>query len=284
MHIGLWPSSHTLDPLGWLANFDESERPYALNLLNVFLYYNEDLVDALLRSSVQQLTTYVVRTSSPLSEARSQWRRFRRDVLITYVEGENPNATDSGRTFARKARQVLGIDEEQIGSPAETLSKLIQGYRGPVLLLDDFVGSGNQVVNTWRNRYPLENGKEYSFEMASGSGVRIFCVPLIATSDAVEALPHRCTGLSINPAHVLDTRYSLIATDSILWPDELKPTSREFLYGASERAGILNEPEVQWDGFHGLGLGLAFSDSVPDATIPLYYWERQGWTPLIRRS
>ena len=284
MHIGLWPLSHTLDPRGWLRNFDESERPYALNLLNVFLYFNENLMNALLRSAVQQLTLHVTTQSSTLNDARKEWNKFHRNVLVTYIESENPSATDSGRVFARRARQVLGIEEQQIGSPVETLTKLAENYPGPVLLLDDFIGSGNQMVNTWRHRYCLGSSEQYSFEMASDCGRSIFCVPLIATTLGVDALARRCNGLRVVPAHILDGRYSLVATDSILWPDELKSTSKEFLYSASERAGILAESGVQWEGFHGLGLGLAFSDSVPDATIPLYYWERPGWNALIRRS
>ena len=284
MHIGLWPSSYTLDPRGWLGNFDESERPYALNLLNVFLYFNENLMNALLRSAVQQLTPHVTTQSSTLNEAREKWNEFHKNVLVTYIEGEDPSATDSGRVFARRARQILGIEQEQIGSPVEILSKLTEGYPGPVLLLDDFIGSGNQMVNTWRRRYCLEGSAKYSFEMASDCGKDIFCVPLIATTLGVEVLSQRCSGLRVVPAHVLDGRYSLVATDSILWPEKLKPASKEFLYSASERSGILNEPGIHWEGFHSLGLGLAFSNSVPDATIPLYYWERPGWNALIRRS
>ena len=284
INTGLWPATHTFDHRGWLDNFMASERPYALNLVNVFLYYNEDLINALLRSAVRRLTTCVVTPGSNLTEASEQWSLFRRNVLVTYVEGENPNATDSGRVFARKARQVLGIEEHQIGSPEEILSRLVQDHPGPVLLLDDFIGSGNQMLNTWRHHYCVAEGEVYSFEIASSRDTSIFCVPLVSTSFGVNALARNCNGLTVKPAHILDERYSLVASDSILWPDELKPNSNEFLHAASKRAGILHEPSTQWDGFQGLGLALAFSHAVPDATIPLYYWERPGWNPFVRRN
>ena len=284
MHTGLWPASHTFDPRGWLANFEENERPHALNLVNVFLYYNEDLIHALLSSAVRRLTTSAITPGSPLNEAREQWMQFCRNALVTYVEGENPNVTDSGRVFARKARQILGIDEQRIGSPEETLARLARDQAGPVLVLDDFIGSGNQMLNTWRHRYCVAGGEEHSFQMASDRGIKIFCVPLVATNVGVNALSRNCNGLIVSPAHVLDERYSLVAADSILWPDALKHTAIDFLYSASGRAGIFDEPSIQWDGFQSLGLGLAFSHSVPDATLPLYYWERPGWNPLVRRN
>jgi hypothetical protein len=39
-----------------------------------------------------------------------------------------------------------------------------------------------------------------------------------------------------------------------------------------------------WQGFHKLGLALAFQHCVPDATLPLFYWEHNEWHPLIRRT
>jgi hypothetical protein len=39
-----------------------------------------------------------------------------------------------------------------------------------------------------------------------------------------------------------------------------------------------------WQGFHCLGLSLAFYDSVPDATLPIFYWEENGWNPLIKKT
>ena len=85
------------------------------------------------------------------------------------------------------------------------------------------------------------------------------------------------------PAHVLDDEYSLISERSRLWPATLEAGAHEFLFEASRRAGIVDELGSNWAGFENLALPLAFFHCVPDATLPLYFWERNGWSPLIRR-
>ena len=94
-----------MDPERWLGNFLDEERPFALKL-NVFLYYNDLLVDALFHRAVHELSSGITAVSS--SEAATQWQSFLRNLRVTYVEGEKPNPTDSGLLFARKASANFG--------------------------------------------------------------------------------------------------------------------------------------------------------------------------------
>ena len=282
--ISVWPERQSLDPHAWLTNFSASEQPFALNLLNVFLYYNERLVDALFIRAVQQLSTNITKSSTSLTEANEQWQLFLESVWVTYVEGEDPSPTDSGLVFARKARQVLGIDQRRIVEPVQALAERLRKPECPILFVDDFVGSGRQMKVTWHRQYPSGNGRTHTFATKSEDGADIFYVPIVSTAYGLEALASCCPDLKVHPVHILDARYSLANPDSILWPDALRPDASNFLLEASRRAGILDELEEGWMGFHNLALALAFSHSVPDATLPLYFWDRPGWAPLIRRT
>ena len=284
MDTSVWPASEALDPRGWLDNFPGTERRFALNLLNVFLYYNEQLVDALFRRAVLQLSRRLTEAAQSTIQANVQWRTFISQVLVTYVEGETPNPSDSGYVFARKARQILGIQEDQIVAPDEALTLHVRNPMRPILLVDDFIGSGNQTRNAWSRLYPMPDGTDYSFRCASAQGAHVVYVPIMSTASGLAMLESSCPGLHIRPAHILDSQYSLTSPDSILWPVELKPHADDFLRSASDRAGIIANSEVTWDGFQSLALALAFYHCVPDATIPLYYWEQSGWIPLIRRT
>ena len=281
--VGIWPTRDRLDPYGWLENFVEHERPFALNLLNVFLFYNDALTDALFRSAIQQIGTRAVVGSGSIDDANHEWQAFLRSVRITYVEGEQPNPTDSGYVFARKARQVAGIDESQITHPVNVLAEHASGASHPILLVDDFVGSGRQMEATWHREYTISNSMTASFKTLAENGETIYYVPLVSTEYGMERLAQNCRGLTVSPAHVLDRHYSLVDPDSIMWPEPLRPQAFDFISSASERAGIKDQYGAHWAGFHGLALSLAFAHSVPDATLPLYYWEHNGWKPLVRR-
>lgn len=282
--IGVWPIRRQMDPYNWLGNFRDDERPFAFNLLNVFLYYNEQLVDALFYGAVQGLSARIVSSATSSEEAKGKWRNFLDTVRVSYVQGENPNPTDSGLLFARKARQILGIDEGHIVEPAHALAYLSENPDSSLMLVDDFVGSGNQMIETWQRSYRLTGEHSHSFAAAARRGADIFYVPIIATKNGLTAIENRCIGSKVRPAHILDERYSLISPYSILWPDTLKPEASPFLFNASRRAGIVDEYEHGWKGFHDLALALAFHHSVPDATLPLFFWEKNGWAPLISRT
>ena len=283
MDIGIWPVRQDMDPYAWLKNFTTDERPFAFNLLNVFLYYEDRLVNALLGATVQRLSTQISQSATSLTEAQEIWHEFLSSTYITYVQGEDPNPTDSGLVFARKARQVLGISEERITEPQRALTALLQNPHSSLILLDDFVGSGNQMIETWHRTHTLTVGQTESLAMAARNGRSIYFAPIIATKYGLGRIRRECPGLDVRPAHVLDEQYSLTAANCILWPDLLKPDATSFLLHASQRAGIVDEYDYGWKGFHDLALGLAFSGSVPDATLPLFFWNRNGWAPLISR-
>ena len=152
----------------------------------------------------------------------------------------------------------------------------------PVLLVDDFVGSGQQTTICWHRQYstgPVSGG---SFSTAPAHREGVYYIPPITTHDGLVKITADCPGLTMLPAHVLGEDYSLTSPKCRLWPDGLKADASRFLKDVSQRAGIVDELGPNWDGFGNLALPLAFYHCVPDATLPLYYWDRNGWTPLVR--
>jgi hypothetical protein len=280
--VQLWPLRLKLDPERWLRNFLPEERLYATQLLNAFLYFSEDITSQLFEAAVRSLSLLPAFPHRLFLQAQSQWRAFLDTALFTQITGERPNPTDSGYTFLRMARQQLNIGQNQMMTPAETADLLLTSGPRPVVFVDDFVGSGRQCVETWKREMELPNGNKISFEVLSTVySMSFYYCPLISTSQGYQRLHSECPGLHIACAHVLDSRYSTFSPDSIIWPDSLRPGAEEFIFTASQRAGI---PSYKWRGFADLGLALAFAHCVPDATLPLFYWDENGWQPLIRRT
>lgn len=274
-----------MDPQGWLGNFTDEELPYAMVLLDSFLFYSESLVEAMFLSAVQSISAEVVEEATSIAHAKALWSSFIARLRVTLVEGETPNPTDSGYLFTRMARQVLGIDQSQIVEPDEALSNVRRDPSLVVLFVDDFVGSGNQMAHTWVRRYASSGSGEASFAQLAGSGSGTFYyVPVVAVTAGMRMLDTNCASLRVRPAHILDEAYSLTHPDCFLWPDPLKTTARDVLYKASKRAGIVDSSEYGWEGFCDLALPLGFWHSVPDATLPLFFWDEGSWVPLVRST
>lgn len=282
--IQLWPIRAHLDPYRWLENFRATERPYALNILNVFLYLSHPIMDAMFRATVHSLSANLSVQAPSLANAKALWNRYLSTVNVTYVQGEQPRPTDSGLVFARKARQVLNISEDQITEPRRALRNLVHSASTPIMFVDDFVGSGNQMVETWRRKYPVDSGYETSFSDVAHRDTNVVYVPLVATQSGLAALNEHCPHLTVRPAHTIDSHYSLLSAHSVLWPDELRHDAADVIYNASIRAGIVENYTYGWKGFHDLALAIAFEHSIPDATLPIIFWEGNGWYPLRRKT
>lgn len=149
VEVRLWPLTHRLSPKRWLSNFRPDEMNHAISLLNAFLYFDKILVDQLLLGAFHGLSRLFCGTGTSYLSAQSKWGDFLDSVIVTGVQGEHPNPTDSGYTFLRMARQVLGIPEERILEPQKVITTLLERKPCPVVFLDDFVGSGNQFISTW---------------------------------------------------------------------------------------------------------------------------------------
>jgi hypothetical protein len=280
--VQLWPILSRVNPELWLTNFRENELEHAVQLLNGFLYYSNVLVEELFKSAFQRLSTKIGCLQKPYAQALAHWDSFRRNLIVTYVTGETPSETDSGFIFARMARQALGISEKQIMSPLHVLETLMAEGPRPVVFVDDFVGSGNQCADTWGREVNVANGTTSSFAKYSATtGGAFYYCPIVCTDLGRQVIGDRCPGLQLWPAHYLSTRYSAISSDSLIWPERLWPSALDFLMSVSKRAGI---PDDQWAGFNDLALTLAFEHCVPDATLPIFYSERNGWHPLVRRT
>jgi hypothetical protein len=283
--VHLWPLRKNLNPELWLSNFHDDEAEYAVHLLNNFLYFSDQLINQLFITAFQLLSNRLRRRKDSFLIAQASWGSFVDNLIITPVTGEIPNISDSGFSFARKARQQLGIREEQLLSQEDCLRALVDGGPRPVIFVDDFVGSGNQFIETWKRRIRVRESLSIDFrEISSTHGTQFFYCPLFCTQYGFEIIQSQCPSVIINPAHILTEKYSALNKD--YWPERLRDKSRDFLYVSSQRAGIPdNNGDVDdWRGFHKLGLSVAFGDSVPDATLPLFYWQLNGWNPLIKRT
>lgn len=282
----LWPGTASIAPKPWLDNFRRHEQVFARNLLSHFLYFSEPLVERLFAQSFLNLSRELREVGAPYPLVLEKWRSFCDDLVITLVQGEEPNPTDSGFLFARKARQVLGVPEERVVTPEVALQKAMSGQTNNIVFVDDFVGSGNQFVTTWNRAFGTGKTR-HSFKsvMAGAQGRRVFYCNAISTERGVSRIKTQCPGVVISTAHTLPEAYNWLSPSSALWAAPLLSDGPEIIRQASLRAGIPDRIGAvdDWRGYQELGLGLAFQHSVPDATLPLFYWEQNGWHPLVRR-
>lgn len=272
----VWTIEPAIKPDLWLSNFTKAELPYAENLLSNFFFYNAKMCKSMLQSAFQDISLYLPGVN--VEQRVKSWDDLCKNAIFSTIDIDESNLTASGHLMCRKARQVLGIPEERFYKKEDALQRMYAGASKIIVFIDDFIGSGLQFTDTWTSPY-MDKGKAMSYaEISAREGYQAYYLTLMATQYGLGEIAKSCSNIKIIAANVLDDRYSTISTSSILWPENLKSGAEEFIQNASNRAGIKN-----WKGFHNLALTVAFEHSVPDATLPLFYWNENGWKPLIER-
>lgn len=278
--FAVWPIFSELNTDSWLTNFESAERPIAERLLTSFIYFNEQMTDALLKAAIQKFYGLQRRKNSHNLRSASD---FVHNTAFVICEGERPNPTDSGHIFARKLRDRLLVPEHQILRPVDALKKRTE-FKWFVFI-DDFTGSGNQFITTWMSDHSIE-GSELSFAKFKAEPDQYFSYCCcIATALAVRNIKREAPIVTLSPAHTLCDDSSTLPPSSRFWDGYHMDDVLGTLHRVSERAGYQAEDGGQndWRGFHRLGLALAFNHGIPDASLPIFYSTRNDWKPLIAR-
>ena len=286
--IDLHAWDHTkIDPHAWLTNFRDDDVPLALTLLNCFSFYSDQLVDQLFYAAFQGLSNVSNDPWTAFSDARTAWTNFCQSSVVTLVQGEAPNPSDSGWYFARKARQILGFSEDQLRPPGEALKEILAGHTGAVIFVDDFVGSGEQFVRTWYREFEVAPNTQMTFDTASKARpeLKFFYCNAMTTTLGRDRIARDAPSVKISAGNIIPSDHSLVSADSVLWPNDLRIDGIAMVERVSKELGYQDTggDENDWKGFHQLGLGLAFEHSVPDASLPIFFSDRNGWKPLVKR-
>ncbi|VXC12591.1 conserved hypothetical protein [Arthrobacter sp. 9AX] len=275
----IWPMQPMdIDPAGWMSNFDEEDRPVAAALLESFVFFNDEMVSSLLRSALASIASH------PDFEAGiAAWEGFLDQVLVSFPTGEEPSPTDSGYHFVRKMRQ-FGFDEDRILDP-QGMANRIEHQQNSVslILVDDIIGSGDQLVASWNRDYPLRSGG-YTSLAAHWEEKKIDAVYVIApvvTWEAKRRLGEDLPFMRVRAAHTLGQEYSALSEHTLLVPGILRKQLKDVVIKYALRIGFSEDEAF---GHGRFGLNLAFGHSTPDLTLPLIWSTAEGWKPLRRRN
>lgn len=287
---GFWPPEPTLRPRAWLHNFPDQHRLAAAVLLDQFIYYADHLTDRLLRAAVAETLQFLSGRDISISTTLDAVKRYLQAAAISPVEGEAPSPADSGNLICRRIRNLFELPDAAIVAPAQAVERALSG--SSVILTDDFLGSGEQLVRHWRRSYPT-NGRQLSLEQAYA--VRPFQATylcLAATTYGLDRIRREGLPLRVCFAHELGAEYDIrnLANPNLLrWFPDVRRDVSALLDDWAPRLQL--DPYMRQDdfdryGFHSLGLTVGFEHSpCPDATLPIY-WAPSGtpdYVPLVVR-
>lgn len=274
----IWPTQDKIRPRAWLNNFEESDKGIASFLLDKFVFFSNHYTDRLLHKVYNDLVSHFEGTEE--ADLVSLFG----EIKVAPLEGEQPNPSDSGNLLCRKMRQNFHFPEANIVTPAQAVTIADNG--GFILFVDDFIGSGDQFLKTWRRDY-LDAYPKAFCHVSLESGPTYVVLALVCTESALRRINAELGHVSVFSCHTVDehssvfnlrdSKYTIAEIDAFLekYCDRLTP----------QEEYIRNDREFLKYGYHKLGLLLGFEHSVPDATLPIFWSTGTAdWSPLYERT
>jgi hypothetical protein len=263
----------------WLSNFKSSNDKYLASvILSFFCYYSKKMVNKLLNDSLGNVGYH-------FSKKRKYWKHnnFKSNTIYSFIPGETPNGSDSGFTFLRKLKREIGIPEEHLFDFDGLISYLKDNSSTPhhIVFVDDIIGSGFQCSKAMEI-LKKANCLKKDIDL-------ITYAPLIANKSGINKIQKETPELFLSPAHILNDEYNLLKPSCMCWQGskELYDAGKEMIFRTSEKVGIPNSDpagELDIKGFKSQGLALAFEHGAPDAILGFFYFDENGWKPLIKRQ
>ena len=268
--VGLWPQEQDLPYRRWLANFESNQQPAAAKLLDRLIYVNEHMAHDALASACQRLIRSFATggARNPLASVAAM-TSVHESIIVTPIRGEKPNPADSAYPYMRAARDQLGFRECQIEDDFAAAVDRASRSNGLVVLIDDIIGSGEQITHTIRG-----------LKSTSSPSCRLACLAAVVTSRAYRRLTSEYPELQVFAGHVLDVeRYGICS----LLPESEHSDIYDLLHHVAASLQLPSNVDPMY-GFKKFGLTLVFHNSIPDFSLPIF-WASCGsaWTPLKER-
>ncbi len=271
----------------WLAGFNggfcdsEVEKIYALYLLQHFIYFGQNEIAALLYALFRDHILYPIvqqcLDNDPLMDDTAIRQRISNAVTHLKIVPVG-QVSESAAMLSYRLRQEAVLPPESIRNMAELFEDLKAAGNGinHVLLMDDFLGTGNQLCDT----------HQADVIRLKAKGIRVEYVALVAMQKGLNKVKSGNLFDSIRAVIGLDESYSLTETPCLFLEDLGKhpPLSEQQCIDIVTHYGSKLVPGAP-TGYGDCGVMVGFNHNTQDNTLPIFWAKSQvpPWSPIFAR-
>ena len=183
---------------------------------------------------------------------------------------ESDPPTKSGPFVMRRLQRILQLNSAWMRWPWQATSDIVLQGVETILFVDDFLGSGHQFVDFF---------KQWKFDKQPAN-VKYFYAPVVAHQKGIDYLERYLPSLCVAPIEILGESHGFfsmkvwqrLGQGSISAAD-----AKEWYNDFCSRHSIISS------GYGDLALTFGFSHATPDNTLPILWNETTTWKPLLER-
>ena len=234
-------------------------------LLSEIKVYDEGLI----RSKMKEAFGIVTRSVRTTIEAGHLKRS---DILVSSLDD---SMAKSGPTYCRLFADENRIFYESVLS-LESLTRKLNGEQKALVLIDDFAGTGETLVDGLKRELEL-------LRHVNSFGVRIIVIAVAGFAHSRRHIERfiKQSGLDAD-VHFCDELGPEDQAFSEVSRAFADPNERERAKQAAEAMGMKVEPRDPL-GYRNTQALVVFYDSCPNNTLPIFWSQKGGWAPLFPR-
>lgn len=273
---GFWPQEQELPYRAWLSNFKcATDVAAAATILDRFVFINQNHASRAVSNGYTRFLGHIHDQRFTPQRTSSRILQLHEDTHFAAVRGESPNPAESGNAYMRVARETLDVSEDRIHELEEAIDVCAEGH--PLVLLDDFSGTANQIINTLASQ---DNSGRTLLQLINNQNVTVCCITAVMTCKAIQRLRDHAPRLLLFPGYIADVNH--YGLDALL-PKKKFPAVHRLLSDSASRFSAARVDPVR--GINSLGLLLGIHDRIPDASLPILWADGDDrWIPLKRRN
>lgn len=293
IEAGFWSKPKMNQLRSWLSNFNTPEGEYyAYKLLDNFVYYSEDDIITLLKYGLEErifkrfILNAELKTEFNLSA--SEINEIKKEFLsTTAILPLSDNPSSSGNLICRFLTTDLGFPEEQVLNGNRLDYKMLKKY-DRILIVDDFIGTADQLIEFWNyDKINIDGEEKSMYEIKDMLHNENFLVEFEYLCPVVTQLGYNRfvaddTGFR-NDLHI--TYCEMLSNDFIVFGSNSRYFNNEDVEKVKNYLlKICNESEISLLGHGGFNYAIAFHHSIPDCSLPLFYTQNQKWNYLFKNK
>lgn len=285
-----WSGLSKSDVVKWLDNFKEyskREQYIAHKLLVNLIYFSEDDVLGTLRDGIHKCLYHDVILENQIRSDFGTSQQKLSNILsselsdscfIPLLDSDSPH--ESGNYVSRLLVTKGLISASQSVFLDKIYRKYINNPFSNLIIVDDCVGSGDQMRTFWSESKIEMDGKEILLrEFCSINNIKTYYITLFGYNRSIEELKRQFTDITICCVRELSDHERVLLDNSYIWSNREELEDAIMLFkDVSETYGF------PLYGYKELDFAFIMHQTIPDWSLPILWKQRVDWNLLMRRK
>lgn len=269
----------------WLRNFEnctDEEYSIVYKLLKNLIYFSEDDLIDMLYEGIRKLYHNSILEAQIISDFQLSNNALRciinqekdQTLFVPLLDSDSPHESAN---YILRLMVTRNIIQDGRSVSYNKIEEFYSDSIKQIVIVDDCLGSGDQLYDFWNN-FEINEHKTFR-DFCKEKNIKVTYLVLFGYDDNINKLKKTFDDLTIQCVRLLTKHQRVFQDNSYIWENvEEREFAKNFLKDIAEENGF------GLLGYNELDFAFVMHSTIPDWSLPVFWKERESWSPLLRRK